>query len=411
MVVSGSNENKVAGPPAAIAGASQTAVLGVRSLKRRGVRAVMFDSNSANAGFHSVYGPARLCPDPDFAADDWVSFMIRLAGELGSRPALIASSDKYISAVSKHLAALQEHFIISPGIRLQASLAEKNTQYELAARHGMPMPVTQFANSIEDVRQFGARAVFPCLMKPMHFREWERLPKHHALYGKKIAIAANERQLLEHYESTASVTPEIILQEIIEGPDTAKRVYLSCYNADSERIAHAMFRELRCDPLGFGPATVSEPVVDPEADEVCDLFLRRIGYIGLCEIELKRDTRDGRVKLIEANPRLSGGGDAAPYAGVDLCWLHYQDLIGERVTPVGPRGNHFRHIVLRADGSAIPAYLRAGLLTWRDIVDTYRAPRAFYDLDRDDWRFSMKTMLIAARLLARGIISRQQRSP
>ena len=54
---------------------------------------------------------------------------------------------------------------------------------------------------------------------------------------------------------------------------------------------------------------------------------------------MKRDTRDGRVKLIEANPRLSGGGDAAPYAGVDLCWLHYLDLIGKRVAPVTPLPN------------------------------------------------------------------------
>ncbi len=82
-----------------------------------------------------------------------------------------------------------------------------------------------------------------------------------------------------------------------------------------------MFRELRCDPVGFGPASVSEPVVDPETDRVCDEFLRSIGYVGICEIEMKWDDRDGRVKLIEANPRLSGGGDAAPYAGVDLCWL------------------------------------------------------------------------------------------
>ena len=97
-----------------------------------------------------------------------------------------------------------------------------------------------------------------------------------------------------------------------------------------------MFKELRCDPIGFGPASVTEPVRDEETDGVCDRFLRSIGYAGICEIEMKRDTRDGQVKLIEANPRLSGGGDAAPYAGVDTCWLHYLDLIGVPVTPVVP---------------------------------------------------------------------------
>src|SRR5206468_10360267 len=123
--------------------------------------------------------------------------------------------------------------------------------------------------------------------------------------------------------------------------------------------------------LGFGPATVTAPIVDKEADEICDAFLRSINYSGVCEIEVKRDVRDGRVKLIEANPRLTGGGDAAPYSGVDLCWLHYLDLIGKTVIPVAPNGRDFRHIDLRADVGAIFAYRRARLLTWRDLVRSY----------------------------------------
>ena len=49
-------------PPAVIAGAYQTGVLGVRSLTRRGVRAVCFDCNPRNPGFRSVYGPAQVVP-------------------------------------------------------------------------------------------------------------------------------------------------------------------------------------------------------------------------------------------------------------------------------------------------------------------------------------------------------------
>ena len=78
---------------------------------------------------------------------------------------------------------------------------------------------------------------------------------------------------------------------------------------------------------------------------------------------MKWDDRDGKVKLIEANPRLSGGGDAAPYSGVDLPWIHYQDMIGREVKSVTPNGKAFRHIVLRADGNTIPAYIRAGLIS------------------------------------------------
>lgn len=390
-------------PSAVIAGAFQTGVLGIRSLKRRGVRAVMFDCVSSMPGFHSVYGPARLCPDPDYKPAEWLQFMIELARELGGKPVLIASSDRFVSSIYRYADALREHFTLSPGVTLQGLFAEKQTQYDLAEKHGMPMPLTRFIKSEAEVVEFGRTAMYPCLIKPTHFREWEKFPPGHPLLRQKVSIAASAAELLANYRLAAGLTPDVILQEIIQGPDTAKRVYLSVYDSNSRRIAHALFLEWRCDPFGFGPATVTVPVVDPEADAVCDAWLRSIGYAGICEIEVKRDTRDGKVKLIEANPRLSGGGDAAPHNGVDLCWLHYCDLIGKHIEPVGPDGRYFKHIVLRAEGAALPNYWQAGLVSWRDILGTYKPPLAFFDLDWRDPRYSLETLYVTLRLLWRGI--------
>jgi predicted ATP-grasp superfamily ATP-dependent carboligase len=393
-------------PPAVIAGAYQTGVLGVRSLVRRGVRACSVDSNRANPGFQSVYGPAKACPDPDTHAPEWLAFMTNLAQELGARPVLIASADKFVTAIARHAGDLAGHYILSPGIALQAALADKHTQYRLASEHGMPMPVTRYVGSGEEIREVAGDIGYPCLVKPGHFREWQHFPAGHPLRGQKIAIASEPGQLLRIYDTAHQVTPRVIVQEIIQGEDAAKRVYLSCYDRDGRRIAHAMFRELRCDPLGFGPATVSEPVEDPRVDAICDGFLRRIRFTGLCEFEMKWDARDGQPKLIEANPRLSGGGDAAPYAGVDLCWLHYLDLIGRPVEPVSPQPRSFRHIVLRADGSAIPAYWKAGLLGWRQLRQSYRGPRYYFDVDWRDWRYSLETIAIFVRSLLRGFLRR-----
>lgn len=393
-------------PPAVIAGAYQTGVLAVRSLKRRGVRTSCIDSNRSNPGFQSVYGPALLCPDPDGHPDDWLRFMLELSASNGARAALIPSSDKFVSAIARHADALRGAYILSPGIELQASLAEKMPQYDLAARHGMPMPVTRYVGSVEDVLEVAEAVRFPCLLKPGHFREWQRFPAGHALLGRKIAVARSKEELVETYAMASGATPRLIVQEIIQGGDTAKRVYLSCYDACGRRIANAMFRELRCDPMGFGPATVSEPVSDPEVDSICDRFLRSLGYVGLCEIEMKWDSRDGKPKLIEANPRLSGGGDAAPYAGVDLCWIHYQDLIGREVVPVAPNAGNFHHIVLRNDACAVPAYWKAGLIGWRDVLRSYRGPRAYYDLDWNDWRYSLETLAVSARSLLKGIFGK-----
>ena len=390
-------------PSAIIAGAYQTGVLAVRSLKRKGINAICFDNNSANPGFQSVYGPALECPDPDLDSENWLEFMLELAGKLNDKPALIPSSDKFVSIIDKYSVELKRKFTVSKGIHLQGLIAQKQTQYELAAKHGMPLPRTKFVNSIIESEKFAKEAEFPCLIKPLHFREWQKFSTNHVLYDKKIVIVKNFDELIDFYIQASVINPSVIMQEIIQGPDKNKRVYISCYNEKSVRIANAMFRELRCDPMGFGPASISEPFVDAESDMICDSFLRNIKYIGVCEIEMKWDDRDGKVKLIEANPRLSGGGDAAPYAGVDLPWLHYLDLIGESVEPVKPNQRKFKHIVLRSEGTAIPEYWFAGKLKLKELMKSYKPPLAFFDLDKKDLRYSLETIYIFFRLLFRGI--------
>lgn len=395
-------------PPAVIAGGYRTGVLGVRALVRRGVRTTSFESEKhpEYPGFRSRYGRARPCPDPDEQPTEWVAFMKSLATELGDPPVLISTADQFVSAMARHADALAGHYRLSPGLARQAELATKESQYDLAERYAMPMPRSRRVASLGDAKRFAGEASYPCLVKPFHFREWQTLPANHPLADRKVAIATTADALLEVWALVEPLGSPVILQEIIPGPDTAKRVYVACYGRDGRKLGSVVFRELRCDPMGFGPATVSEPVDDPEAIATGDGWLARMGYSGPCEIEMKWDQRDGKLKLIEANPRLTGGGDAAPYAGLDVCWLHYLDLIGRPVTPVLPSVIDFRHIVLRSDLGAIVSYRRAGLLSWREVLRSYRAPRAFYDLDSADWKYSLETLYRAARTGAASLLRR-----
>jgi predicted ATP-grasp superfamily ATP-dependent carboligase len=230
-------------------------------------------------------------------------------------------------------------------------------------------------------------------MKPLHCREWERLPAGHALRNKKLAVSSSQDELVRQYQSVEAFTSELVVQEIIQGPDTAKFVYLSCYGRDGRRLGSCVVREIRTDPIYFGSASVVEPALDEETHEVCDHFLRSVGYAGICELEVKRDSRDGRIKLIEVNPRYSVTADAAPYAGVDMGWLHYLDLIGIEVAPVEQSKNDFRHICLQRDFSAFRGYRKAGLLPLRALLHSYRVPLHFYDFNPRDWRIALATLL------------------
>ena len=399
-------------PPVVVAGAYQTGIVLMRNLARRGVPVSCIDNNAAMPGFKTVYGKAYRCPNPDDDPAGWVRFMQQLAAKLGGRPVLIPSSDRFITVVGDHAAELERCFVFPrASIAVQALLATKQRQYDMAESHGLPVPRTRFVRSLDELNDFAADARFPCLLKPVHFREWQRFPAGHPLAYRKVTVAASAEELEARYRMAAAVTPEVVVQEVIEGPDTAKLVYLSCYGREGKRLGACVLRQLRTDPIYFGSASVVEPVLDPETDARCDAFLRSLGYVGLCEIELKRDSRDNSLKMIEANPRYSVTADAAPYLGLDLGWLHYLDLIGETVVPVEPQLRDFRHIVLRRDFATFRSYLRAGLATWPSLLHSYCQPVYFFDLDFHDWRVTAGTVWALAKLLAEPWLRHVRRKP
>lgn len=390
-------------PPVIVAGAFQTGVVLMRNLFRRGVETSCIDCVPGQPGFKTVYGRAYLCPNPDNQPEEWLRFMIGLAGKSRCRPVLIPSADQFVIAMARHADALENHFVfLKASAVTQELLATKKRQYDIAENNGLPVPRTRFIRTRGELMSFAETARFPCLLKPVHFLEWQRFPVGHPLLNEKIALAHSPQELAEKYQLAESVTSELVVQEIVEGPDTAKGVYLSCYARDGRRLGSCLLRQLRTTPIYFGSASVVEPVVDDETDALCDQFLQAIGYAGLCELEIKRDSRDGRMKLIEANPRYSVTADAAPYAGVDLGWLHYLDLIGQPVTPLKPSRRDFRHIVLRRDFICYRSYLKEGLVTWKDILRSYRPPVAFFDFDPFDWRVTWDTIVALMKTLLIG---------
>lgn len=386
-------------PPVVVASVFQTGLNLMRDLLRRGVRTVGVDCDESHEGFRSSYGRSYLCPNPDTHPAEWIAFMIDLARNLGAKPVIIPAADIFVSALGKHVEALKDHYIFSlDSIAVQAALATKEQQYALAAQHGLPIPRTAYIQSRADLEDFAAKARFPCLIKPRHQREWDALPAGNPLRGLKLTTAETPQQLLADYAHTETLRPEVVAQEIIAGGDDAKYCYLSVYGTGSRRLGYTVVHELRAHPVLFGSGSIVEPVVDAEIASLCDNFLRGIHYVGICEIEVKRDTRDGVVRLIEANPRYSVTADASVYAGVDIGWLHYLDLIGQPVEPVEATRFNFRHIVLRRDIPAIPRYVDQGLLTWSQIRETYRGELAFFDFDRQDWRPTAATMQGCARV-------------
>jgi len=387
-------------PPVVVASVFQTGLNLMRDLLRRGVRTVGVDCHPEHEGFRSRYGKSYLCPDPDTHPDEWVAYMIDLAASLGARPVIIPAADQFVSAIATHAEVLRQHYIFSmESVAVQGALATKEQQYALARENGLPIPRTEYIQSRAEMEAFVADARFPCLIKPRHQREWETLPEGNALRGKKLVTSQDAAEMLAEYALSEPFRPEVMAQEIIAGGDDTKYCYLSVYGEGSRRLGHCVVQEFRAYPVFFGSGSIVEPVVDPEIDAMCDHFLQAINYVGICEIEVKRDARDGVVRLIEANPRFSGTGDAALYTGVEIGWLHYLDLIGQHPEPMEPTRFRFKHVTLRRDIPSFEGYLQRGILTWGDILRSWEGPLEFFDFDLDDPRPTLETLKGCARVL------------
>jgi D-aspartate ligase len=394
-------------PPVVVASVFQTGLNLMRDLEEKGLRTIGIDCDPANPGFRSKYGVSVLCPNPDKEPQNWVEFMLALASAIGEKPALIAASDLFVAAVGTHARCLKEHFIFSEtGSVLQATLTTKEKQYALAREYGFPCPRSTYIEIPEELELFAREARFPVLIKPRSHREWEALPARHPLRGRKTVSSNSLEELAATYEKVRQFVPQAVLQEEIVGPDSAKYCYLSVYALDGRRLGACVVQELRAYPLLYGCATLVEPVVDEEIDRVCNQFLQSLGFVGLCEIELKRDTRDGRLLLIEVNPRVSGTGDCSRYMGVETGYMHYLDLIGRTPACVVPTKFDFRHIMLVADVTAFPIYLSQGQITWREWLKSLSGQLEFFDFDLRDFRNARITAFKALRALGGGLLRR-----
>ena len=388
-------------PPAVIGSVFQTGLNLIRDLEQKGVRAVGVDCFSENVGFISRYGKSHLCPDPQPHPSECVAFMKDFSRSFDQKPVFIATADLFVSALGAFAGELKDYYIFSQtAVEKQAALTTKDKQYELAHRYGLPCPRSTYVQSTEELREFARTARFPCLIKPLQHRVWEDLPSQNPLCGKKVVCADTADGLIELYKHTEGFDRGVVAQEFVVGGDDAKYCYLSVYGRGAVRLGYCVVREFRAYPVYFGSGSIVEPVVDDEIAAVCDDFLRAIGYEGLCEIEVKRDARDGKVLLIEVNPRFSVTGDCARYAGVETGWLHYLDLIGQPVQPVMPTRYGFKHIVLQRDLATLPKCLEDHIVTFRGWLASYVPPVKYYDLDWRDPRVSAHNLYWSLRRCA-----------
>jgi D-aspartate ligase len=303
----------------------------IRSLARHDVPVCLLDSEFCIARYSRYLKHFFRCPSIHLEAR-FLEFLKDLAIRQNLAGWVIyPDNDEVVSFLAKHKKQLEGQFLIpTPEWNITRWAGEKKLTYRLAEKIGIPVPRTIYPREIKEIQE--SKLNFPVIIKPSVKEPFYSLTK------KKAIRVGDYDELQQEFYLVKSKCPqaEIMVQELI--PGAPQNLYsVGSFFKSNEMLGRVVAHRTRQHPMDFGHATTYACTVDiPELEETARQFLQAMGYYGLSEIEFMLDPRDGKYKLIEMNARTWGWHTLAINAGVDLPYLLFQDMLGQKTAPVKP---------------------------------------------------------------------------
>ncbi len=350
-----------------------------------------------------------------------VAGMCEIGEVIGKPVVAVPADDEAAVLIAEYQSELSDHFLIPPVTPgLPRKLASKTGLFELCVEHGVPAPASVTPRTSAEAAAFAATATFPVVIK--NAEVWERRQRP-VVPG--TTVVRSERELLDLIDKAArspagsaggSRSPGAILQEYIP-PEHGQDWFVHLY-CDANSTCRVLFTGLkvRSWPPGAGVTACAYSILNPVVAAVAERFCARIGYIGIADLDLRLDLRDGQYKLVDFNPR--AGNQFRLFetqAGIDVVRAQHLDLTGRPIPP-SPQVTGRRIIVEHADVPARIAYRRRpGLRRQASSVKPGHTSTEYAWLATDDpfpfWVMTRHVAGAAARRLRRRLAERLTRSP
>ena len=316
-------------PAVVVGGTDNCGGLGVvRSLGQAGVPVIVVDSEATAPALHSRY--ARKVLMPELSGYSFVQNLLALQARLRSRPVLFLTSDEAALTVSEYRTELERGYRLRlPRHDRLASLMKKNDFQRLAIEHGFPIPRSVRIRSSNDLASL-ARLNFPAVVKPSV--KTEDYLTHEFERGYPVASLAQAEAVARRI---LPVLPDLIVQEWIEGPDSAIYFCLM-YRGVDRPVSSFTGRKLSIWPPGVGTTAscMSAPEAHEELHRLTEAFFAAVSVVGMGSMEYKRDARTGKFFMIEPTVgRVDWQEEVATLNGVNIPLTAYLHEIGAEAAP------------------------------------------------------------------------------
>lgn len=353
----------------------------IRSLGREGIPVVGFDFAPEMSGFKSRYCRAKLCPNPVHQPEELLRFLIGEGKKLSQPGICFPASDTFVIFLSRFRNALQPyfHFILPPEDVVEA-IVNKKKQYELAEKAEIPYPKTFYPFNLDDIHKIKKNIDYPVFIKPVYSYKWQE--KFPGIKGFKVN---NAKELERRCNEVHSTGIEVMVQEIIPGPNTNHSKVNVYINNKGKVLALFTLRKIRQYPVEFGVGSCVESIYNDELRELGLKFFQGINYCGIGSIEFKKDERDGKFKLIELNPRYWQQNSLSTVCGMNFPLIQYLDLTGQNPKPQTQFSEGVKWLDAIADFQSFWDYYRRGKLSLWRWLRSFKSIKSFATFALDDF--------------------------
>lgn len=355
--------------PVVVLDLSVTGIGIVRSLAKKGIKVYAFDTEGKYKIGKTRYATCGICPDPVSGEEELLRFLTEVSQNLGQKAVLLAGSDDYVYFISKHRNELSLHYhFLLPDHFLVETVLDKRLTYQLAVMNDNQSPKTFFIYNEQQLEEIIDQVNFPCILKPVYSSHFRKKINHR--HYKKAIVVEEKSKLFEEYRFYRSFG-ELMIQEIIPGEENCIYSVKTFFDEDMNLKGIWMNQKLHQFPPKFGTSALALSVRDEDVIQTALDFLKKINFKGLAISEYKRDPRDGKLKFIEINPRMGLTQGLSIACGVDLTYLYYLSVTGQKPSPITNQKEGIKWVYLVRDFLSFRQKFRDGEMTIREWLNSF----------------------------------------
>jgi D-aspartate ligase len=307
--------------------------LGVcRSLTAGGIPVWVVDTKRSNPALWSRY--ARSVLTDSLHGRGFVDFLRDLQRRIGERPFLIVTDEPALLTISEHREELEGLYRFRLAAHDTVLMLHDKARFHESAVHGWQVPNGIVVRDGTDIPATVASLRLPMILKPADKRYF------HEGRAPRLVVADSYPGAVSAAEGLLSLTGEVLVQEVIEGPDDEIYFCLFYLGCDGETIGMFTGRKLASSPPGSGSTAFCTAATEERLERTTREILDQVGYFGFAGVEYKRNARDGRFLIIEPTVgRTDWQEEVATLAGVNIPLMAYRHELGLESLPAGPVDN------------------------------------------------------------------------